>query len=212
MKSSRLLLLDKIGSFGAVIAAAAAPCCFPLLAVVGSALGLGVLQPYKGYAAYAIQALVLLALVGNVIAYRQHRKKIPFALGVTSPALIFFAYHASYSTVLIYAGLIGLAVTAVWNFIESRHLSCCSTGQARTVELKSTLTCPHCGFGKEETMPSDACLFFYECSQCKTKLKPKTGDCCVFCSYGTVKCPPMQLGTAHCCADETQPTPESPNA
>lgn len=24
-------------------------------------------------------------------------------------------------------------------------------------------------------------------------LRPKAGDCCVFCSYGSVKCPPIQL-------------------
>jgi len=34
-------------------------------------------------------------------------------------------------------------------------------------------------------------------------LKPLTGDCCVFCSYGTVPCPPIQLrlqqGTAGGC-------------
>jgi len=58
--------------------------------------------------------------------------------------------------------------------------------------LKSTITCPVCGYTKEETMPTDACQYFYECEQCKTILKPLAGDCCVFCSYGTVKCPPMQ--------------------
>ena len=65
-------------------------------------------------------------------------------------------------------------------------------------ELKSTLTCPHCGVRKEETMPTEACLFFYECANCKTMLKPHPGDCCVFCSYGTVKCPPMQQGERGC--------------
>ncbi|MEH2567527.1 hypothetical protein V1289_007154 [Bradyrhizobium sp. AZCC 2289] len=58
--------------------------------------------------------------------------------------------------------------------------------------LQSTITCPHCGLPKTETMPTDACQFFYECTGCGTKLKPKTGDCCVFCSYGTVPCPPIQ--------------------
>jgi hypothetical protein len=24
------------------------------------------------------------------------------------------------------------------------------------------------------------------------RLRPKAGDCCVFCSYGTVPCPPVQ--------------------
>jgi len=41
-------------------------------------------------------------------------------------------------------------------------------------------------------MPTDACQYFYECCGCKTLLRPNTGDCCVFCSYGTVACPPIQ--------------------
>jgi len=59
----------------------------------------------------------------------------------------------------------------------------------KVIKLKSTISCPECGFSKEETMPEDACAFFYECEQCKTVLKPLKGDCCVYCSYGTVKCP-----------------------
>jgi len=60
------------------------------------------------------------------------------------------------------------------------------------IVLESRITCPECGFKKEETMPTDACLFFYECTNCKTLLRPVSGDCCVFCSYGTVACPPKQ--------------------
>jgi hypothetical protein len=58
--------------------------------------------------------------------------------------------------------------------------------------LESVLTCPHCGFSRQEIMPTDSCLFFYECANCKRVLHPKPGDCCVFCSYGSVKCPSMQ--------------------
>lgn len=58
--------------------------------------------------------------------------------------------------------------------------------------LESTLTCPRCGQVKEERMPTDACQWFYECEHCHTVLNPLTGDCCVFCSYGTVPCPPVQ--------------------
>lgn len=69
-----------------------------------------------------------------------------------------------------------------------------------TLILQSTLTCPNCGVGKAETMPTDACQYFYECTGCKTLLKPKPGDCCVFCSYGSVSCPPIQqAGGATCC-------------
>ena len=59
--------------------------------------------------------------------------------------------------------------------------------------LDSLLTCPQCGHPEQERMPTDACQWFYECRHCHAVLKPKPGDCCVFCSYGTVPCPPIQL-------------------
>jgi hypothetical protein len=61
-----------------------------------------------------------------------------------------------------------------------------------TVILESVLACPICGHAQQEIMPTDACQYFYECTQCKTLLKPKAGDCCVFCSYGSIACPPIQ--------------------
>lgn len=64
----------------------------------------------------------------------------------------------------------------------------------------SELTCPECGYKKILKMPTDACQWFYECSNCHVLLKPKQGDCCVFCSYGSVPCPPIQLGKM----DETE--------
>ena len=60
------------------------------------------------------------------------------------------------------------------------------------VELESTITCPNCGHQKNELMPTDACQFFYECENCKSILKPKKGDCCVYCSYGSMSCPSIQ--------------------
>lgn len=60
-------------------------------------------------------------------------------------------------------------------------------------ELRSEITCPHCGHRKEEVMPTDACQFFYECENCHAMLRPKAGDCCVFCSFGSTPCPPIQL-------------------
>src|SRR5258705_9540841 len=68
----------------------------------------------------------------------------------------------------------------------------------RDLLFESVLVCPVCGFAKRETMPTDACRFFYECVNCKRLLQPKPGDCCVFCSYGSVKCPPMQEENRAC--------------
>jgi len=68
------------------------------------------------------------------------------------------------------------------------------------VVLKSQITCPLCGYQKVETMPTDACQWFYECEGCKQLLKPKQGDCCVFCSYATMPCPPIQQDLDSCCS------------
>lgn len=58
--------------------------------------------------------------------------------------------------------------------------------------IKSVITCPECGHQKEEQMPTKSCQFFYECENCKTILRAKEGDCCVYCSYGTNACPSIQ--------------------
>lgn len=60
------------------------------------------------------------------------------------------------------------------------------------VLLQSVLTCPQCRNAVEETMPTDACVQMYECPHCHGVMRRKDGDCCVFCSYGSVKCPSMQ--------------------
>ncbi|MGA8708335.1 MAG: GDCCVxC domain-containing (seleno)protein [Steroidobacteraceae bacterium] len=66
------------------------------------------------------------------------------------------------------------------------------------IQLTSVLTCPECGRSKEETMPTDACQYFYDCTGCGAVLRPRPGDCCVYCSYGTVACPPRQSSPDAC--------------
>ena len=56
----------------------------------------------------------------------------------------------------------------------------------------SNITCPQCGYVHREKMPTNACQYYYECRACDVLLRPLAGDCCVFCSYGDVACPPIQ--------------------
>ena len=60
------------------------------------------------------------------------------------------------------------------------------------MRLQCELTCPSCGNVTSETMPTDFCLWRYDCAACGAVLTPKDGDCCVFCSYGDTPCPPIQ--------------------
>lgn len=68
------------------------------------------------------------------------------------------------------------------------------------VRTTSVITCPSCGASLTETMPANACQFFWECPTCHAIARPKQGDCCVYCSYGSIPCPPVQVeGGKHCC-------------
>ena len=82
----------------------------------------------------------------------------------------------------------------IYLFYQKRNNSV----QSNKIMLLSTITCPECGHKQEESMPINACQFFYECKSCKALLKPKKGDCCVYCSFGSVACPPIQLNQ-NCC-------------
>lgn len=73
------------------------------------------------------------------------------------------------------------------------------------MQLTSTLTCPRCSGVTSESMPTDACQYFYDCRHCAAVLRALKGDCCVFCSYGDVPCPPVQEarksgGVSGCCS------------
>lgn len=185
-----MISLDRIGSIGVVLAAIAAPCCFPLFAAIGTAAGLGALGQYEGIILYIFQSFALVTFIGLILAFRKHRKMGPILIGAFSCALLGYHFYAHFSFALLYCGLLGIVAATLWNYLINRR--------AKTAILSSIITCPKCGHRAEETMPTNACLFFYDCPACRAKLKPKPGDCCVFCSYGSVPCPPIQLGIACC--------------
>jgi hypothetical protein len=85
-----------------------------------------------------------------------------------------------------------------WKRVMALQIECGSKATMSAIVLESVLTCPRCGFARQETMPTDACQFYYECSNCKALLRPNPGDCCVFCSFGSVKCPPIQQQRGCC--------------
>lgn len=178
--------LDRIGSFGAVIAAAACPICFPKLALIGAVFGLGAFSAYEYQFLIAAQFLVVLAVSWHALSYRRYRKAWLLASALVGAAAVFAGLYLAGSELLVYAGFAALAAAStadMWKRLQRR----------RRAVLESEITCPNCGLTRSESMPTDSCLFFYDCTGCGERLRPKAGDCCVFCSYGSVKCPPMQL-------------------
>lgn len=190
------LHLDKIGAAGTILSSLiiAPACCLPLIAAAGAALGLSALAPMEGIFLYLFKAFLVLTIIGAIFSFRARRKFPPLIITIISAAAIFYGLQINLSQSLIAAGFVGLIMATIWNSMAGKK--CCGCNRpvepSKSVQLESTITCPHCGFQQTEIMPADSCVYFYKCKNCQTLLKPKPGDCCVFCSYGTVKCPPKQ--------------------
>jgi mercuric ion transport protein len=120
------LSLEKLGTLGAVLAALACPICFPKLALIGAALGLGVLAPFEGYVVVAIQALFVLAFVGQWLAYRRHRNRALLSLSGVVTVFLFVGYYVLPSAILLQVALAGLAVASVWLVLELRRCAKCA--------------------------------------------------------------------------------------
>ncbi|HEY4141578.1 MAG TPA: GDCCVxC domain-containing (seleno)protein [Pseudolabrys sp.] len=69
--------------------------------------------------------------------------------------------------------------------------------EAVMIVEQSTITCPKCGHQATEKCRQMPVIFF-NCGGCGERLKPLPDDCCVFCSYGSVPCPPIQQNRSCC--------------
>ena len=119
--------LEKLGTFGALLAAILCPICFPKLALIGAALGMSVLAPYEGWFAAAAQALLVIALVGHVVAWRRHRNPGPLALAAAGVALVLGSLWIVYVEALVYVGLGALVAATLWSVIAMRRCAVCRT-------------------------------------------------------------------------------------
>lgn len=109
--------LEKFGSIGAVVAAAACPICFPKLALVGALVGLGAFSAYEAQLFIAAQILVVLAVLGHTLAYRRHRKADLLASVLLSASAVFAGLYWVTNEWLVYAGFAGLVLAStvdVW--------------------------------------------------------------------------------------------------
>lgn len=58
---------------------------------------------------------------------------------------------------------------------------------------KNELTCPECGTQQAAEMLDSGHSYAYQCDGCKEIIEKKEESCCVYCSYGEVKCPSQQI-------------------
>ena len=115
---------DKVGFLGTFTSAMGCAACFPVLASLGAAIGLGFLTRWESlFISTLIPLFALLALAANALgwlSHRQTRRLVPGFIGpllVLSAALLMRFAHIG-TAPLLYVGLAFMLGVSVWDLVS----------------------------------------------------------------------------------------------
>lgn len=116
-------LIESSGSLGAVVSAMGCASCFPAAASLGAAAGLGFLSVYEGLFINTLLPLFavisLLLQLYNAWASRSVTLAI---IGSAGPAMVLATLYLfwvdSWSTEMLYAGLILMSIVSIWQWLN----------------------------------------------------------------------------------------------
>lgn len=100
--------------------------CFPAIASIGAALGLGFLNQWEGLFLQKLMPLfALLALLANGLGWFAHRDFVRSLIGMAGPVLVLLALYPLFGSpngnAILYGGLALMVGFAVWDiFIRPR--------------------------------------------------------------------------------------------
>lgn len=121
-------IADKAGALGSIVSAMGCASCFPAIAGLGAAIGLGFLRPYEGLlVGVLLPTFAGIALLANAIAWLSHRQWRRTALGVIGPVLVLAAVFLTYgwrSEWLLYAGLAFMVGVSIWDLVSPAKRRC----------------------------------------------------------------------------------------
>ncbi|MDQ7049493.1 MAG: organomercurial transporter MerC [Enterobacterales bacterium] len=120
---------DKTGSVGALVAAMGCGMCFPAIASLGGALGLGFLEQWEWTLIDTLLPLFAwIALVLNGLSWINHRQWHRSLMGMIGPILLllslypFFQY--GWSAKVTYTALALMIAVSIWDIISPAHRKC----------------------------------------------------------------------------------------
>jgi mercuric ion transport protein len=132
-------LADKAGVVGSVVSAASCPACFPALASLGAATGLGIFAQYEGLIMTTLLPwFAVIALVANALGWLRHRQWHRSVLGMIGPAIVLAALLVfpgeDWFAELLYSGLASMVGVSLWDLFSPANKRCdtsgCATPQA----------------------------------------------------------------------------------
>jgi len=112
-----------------IVSAASCPACFPALASLGAAAGLGFLSEYEGlFITTLLPMFAVVALVANAAGWAVHRRWRRAVVGVIGPAIVLVAmllfFGRWWTAWLLYAGLAMMVGVSLWDLASPAARRC----------------------------------------------------------------------------------------
>ncbi|WP_445766572.1 organomercurial transporter MerC [Rheinheimera sp.] len=120
---------DKVGSFGALVSAMGCAMCFPAIASLGAALGLGFLSQWEGLFVNTLLPLFAwLALVLNGLGWFSHKQWHRSVIGITGPVLLLLSLYPwfkyGWSSYVTYSALALMVAVSLWDIFSPANKRC----------------------------------------------------------------------------------------
>ncbi|MFJ4290666.1 organomercurial transporter MerC [Cupriavidus sp. NPDC089707] len=129
---------NKAGALGSIVSAMGCASCFPAIASLGAAIGLGFLSQYEGlFIRVLLPAFAGIALLANATAWLSHRQWQRAALGLIGPLVALAAVYLTVgrpSELLLYVGLAFMVGVSIWDFVSPAKR--CGTADACELPAK----------------------------------------------------------------------------
>ena len=123
------LIADKAWALGTVVSAMGCAACFPALASLGAAIGLGFLQQYEGlFISRLLPLFAALALVANALGWLRHRQWHRSLLGMVGPAIVIvgtvWLLATAWMRPLVYTGIALMVGVSIWDLVSPANRRC----------------------------------------------------------------------------------------
>lgn len=120
---------DKAGSLGALVSAIGCAMCFPAIASLGAAIGLGFLAQWEGlFINTLLPAFAGLALIINALSWISHRQWHRSLLGMLGPVILLLSIYPwfkyGWSSYATYTGIGLMIAVSIWDLISPASRRC----------------------------------------------------------------------------------------
>jgi mercuric ion transport protein len=120
---------DKTGSLGSIVSAMGCAMCFPAIANIGAAIGLGFLGQWEDlFLETLLPFFAWLTLAINALGYFSHKQWQRSLLGMAGPILLLLSFYPwfqySWSTYVTYSALAMMLAVSVWDLLYPANKRC----------------------------------------------------------------------------------------